>query len=142
MAKLDEGFVTTVTFAGGGSQIEVELYEKEVTPPGFSGGGPIDTSTMRNTKYRTKVPRGLFDTSPASMVVAYDTALYDEIMASINVNQSITITFSDSSTLVFYGWIDEFTPNALTEGDQPTANMTIIASNQTGGVETDPVWSA
>ncbi len=140
MARLDDGFATLIEFA---EDSDVQMWEKEVTPPGVSGGGENDTSTMRNTTWRTKSPKGLISLSEASLVVAYDPAVYDEIIAMVNTNQQITITFADDSTLVFWGWIDEFTPGAAVEGEQPTAELTIIPSNQNAsGTETAPVYSA
>jgi hypothetical protein len=140
MARIDDGFATLISFA---EDSDVQMWEKEVTPPGVSGGGENDTSTMRNTTWRTKAPKGLISLSEASFSAAYDPAVYDEIVAMVNVNQLITITFPDSSTLVFWGWIDDFVPGANVEGEQPTADVTIIPSNQNGsGVETAPVYSA
>jgi len=140
MSRMDDGFSTLIEFDEDSS---VQMWEKEVTPPGVSGGGANETSTMQNTTWRTKSPKGLIDLSDASVTVAYDPAVYDEIIAMVNTNQQITITFPDSSTLVFWGWIDEFTPNANVEGEQPTAELTIIPSNQNGsGVETAPVYAA
>ena len=140
MARIDDGFATLIEFD---ADSDVQMWEKEVTPPGVSGGGENDTSTMRNTTWRTKAPKGLISLSEASLSVAYDPAVFDEIVLMVNVNQLITITFPDSSTLAFWGWIDEFSPGALSEGEQPTADVTIIPSNQNGsGVETAPVYSA
>ena len=140
MARLDDGFSTLLTFS---EDSNVQMWEKGVTPPGVSGGGENDTSTMRNTTWRTKSPKGLISMMPASATVAYDPAVYDEIIAMCNVNQQITVTFPDDSTLVFWGWIDEFTPNEAVEGEQPTADLTIIPSNQNAaGTETAPVYSS
>ena len=140
MSMLEDGFATLITFA---ENSDVLLYEKEVTPPGVDGGGEIDVSTMQNTTWRTKSPKSLKTLAESSLVAAYDVAVYDEIIAMVNVNQSITITFPDSSTLVFWGWIDKFTPGALVEGQQPTADVTIVPSNRNGSdVETAPVYSA
>jgi len=135
--RLDDGFSTLLTFANYPS---VKLYEKEVTPPGVSGGGEIDTTTMRNTAWRTKAPKSLKTLSESSATYAYDVAAYTDIVTMINENQLITVTFPDSSTLQFWGWLDEFTPGANTEGEQPTAEGKIIPSNQNAtGVEVAPV---
>lgn len=140
MARIDDGFATLIEFA---EDSDVQMWEKEVTPPGVSGGGENDTSTMRNTTWRTRAPKGLITLSEASFSAAYDPAVYDEIIAMVNVNQEITITFPDNSTLVFWGWIDEFTPGANVEGEQPTADITIIPSNQNAaGAEIAPVYAA
>jgi len=140
MARIDDGFATLISFS---EDSDVQMWEKEVTPPGISGGGENDTSTMRNTAWRTRAPKSLITLSEASFSAAYDPAVFDEIVSMVNVNQLITITFPDSSTLAFWGWIDEFTPGSNVEGEQPTADVTIIPSNQNGsGAEVAPVYSA
>ncbi len=140
MARIDDGFATLIDFSLDSA---VQMWEKEVTPPGVSGGGENDTSTMRNTAWRTRAPKGLKTLTNSSLTVAYDPAVYDEIIAMCNVNQAITLTFADDSTLVFWGWIDEFTPNAVVEGEQPTAEVTIIPSNQNdAGAEVAPDYTA
>lgn len=140
MARMDDGFATTISFP---SHASIKFYEKTVTPPGVSGEGAIDTTTMLNTTYRTRKPKSLKTLTDSSVTVAYDPAVYPEILAIINDNQLITITYPDTSTLVFYGWVDSFVPGAQTEGEQPTAEVSIISSNQTdGGVEYAPVWAS
>jgi hypothetical protein len=139
MARIDDGHSTTVTFA---SQDTVLLWEKEVTPPGIEGGGANDTTTMLNTAWRTKAPKKLVSLTDAAMTVAYDPAFLDDVLDMINENQTITITFPDGSTWVFWGWLDTFVPNACVEGEQPTAQCTIIPSNQSSsGSEIAPVYT-
>ena len=138
--RLDDGFSTTIAF---GTSTVTKLYEKEVQPPGTDGVGSSDTTLMDNTTYRTFSPKQLITLSECTFEAAYDPAAYDEIIAALNVNQLITITFPDSSTLEFWGWLDKFTPNAHVEGEQPTASCTIVPSNQNASkVETAPVYSA
>lgn len=140
MSRLDDGLGTLITFAAASS---VLLWEKEVTPPGIEGGGPNDTTTMHNVAWRTMAPKQLKTLTPSTFKAAYDPAVYDSILAMIQVNQQITITFPDGSTLAFYGWVDEFTPDAIVEGEQPTAEVTIQPSNQDGaGDETAPDYTA
>lgn len=142
MAFLDDGHSTRVTFSASTSAT-LYFQEREVTPPGFSAGGENDTTTMVNATWRTKAPKKLISLTSFSEVCKYDPAILDEITGMIGVNQQITITFPDSSTWVFWGWVDEFTPNALTEGTMGTANVTVIPSNQNDSqVETAPVYSA
>jgi hypothetical protein len=137
MPKLDDGFSTLLEFSENSA---VQLWVKEVTLPGISGGGAIDTTTMLNTTYRTQSPKSLISLTDGGAVAAYDPAVYDEILAMVNTNQQITATISNGDTLVFWGWIDEFAPAALVEGEQPTADLTIIPSNQNAsGLETGPV---
>jgi hypothetical protein len=140
MAYLDDGHSTTISFAND-SGTTLEVREKEVTPPGLAAGGENDITTMRNSTWRTKAPKKLITASPASLVVTYDPDAYTNIISELlGVNNLITITFPDSSTLAFWGWLDEFTPGPLTEGEAPTASITIIPSNQNAQqVETAPV---
>lgn len=139
--RLDDGFATIITLE---NLPDVKIFEREVTPPGYSGGGPIDTTTMRNLAYRTMAPKKLKTLSKVSVTAAYATSALDGIWAQIGVVQLITITFPDGSTLAFYGWIDEFTPAAHKEGDQPTASITIQPAmrNPTTGAEVAPVYTA
>lgn len=137
MGILNDGHSTIISFSADSS---VSMKEKEVTPPGIDGGGANDTTTMRNTTYRTRQPKELVTLDEMSAMVAYDPDVYTEILAMINVNQQITVTFPDASTLRFWGWINTFKPGRLVEGEQPTAELGIIPSNQdNSGVEQAPV---
>ena len=137
--RLDDGHQTLISFA---ANTNVKFYEKTVTPPGVDGGGEVDTTTMENTTWRTRNPKALITLSNASLTVAYDPAVYPQIVALVNVNNLITITFPDGDTLAFWGWLNSFKPGDLAEGAQPTAEIEIIPSNQnSSGVETAPVHS-
>jgi len=140
MPRIDDGFSTRITFSSNPS---VKLYEKDVSPPGIDGGGEVDTTTMRNTTWRTRNPKKLKSLSESSFTAAYDPTVYSQLVAMINVNQQITITFPDAKTLVFWGWLNSFKPASLKEGEQPTAECQIIPSNQnSSGVETAPTYPA
>ena len=140
MSRLDDGFATLITFP---SAPTIKFYEKEVTPPGISGGGENDTTTMRNTAWRTKAPKRIKTLTEMSASVAYDPAVYDDVVAILQENQLINVEFPDGSSVDFWGWLDEFTPNAAKEGEQPTANIKVIPSNQdNSGVEQAPVYNA
>lgn len=138
MSRIDDGHQTLISFS---ENANVKLWEKEVTPPGIQAGGPTDTTTMRNETWRTFSPKHLKTLSPCSFTAAYDTAFYVQALAMIGNNQLITIEFADGSQLQFWGWLDEFTPNAVAEGEQPTAECTIQPSNQNAsGDEVAPVY--
>lgn len=138
MAIINDGFSTTINLTGAG----VTFKEKEVTPPGVDGGGENDTTTMRNIAWRTKAPKKLKTMSELSSTVVYDPSFFTTIVANINVNQQIVVTFADGGTLTFWGWLNTFTPGPASEGAQPTADMVMIASNQdNSGTEQAPVIS-
>lgn len=139
MAILQDGFKTIITLAQG----TLDFEEVDVTPPGIQGGGANESTNMRNTAWRTKNPKKLKTLTDASLNVHYDPELLSTIVAQINVNQKITVTFPDDSKLEFWGWLDQFTPQALAEGAKPTASITIIPSNQTdAGAEFAPTYVA
>lgn len=140
MSRLDDGFKTLISFSSGTSGVTFTFYEKEITPPGVEGGGANDTTTMRNIRFRTMKPKQLVTLSPMTAIGAYDPRVLEEIMAMIQVNQVITITYPDDSTESFWGWLDSFIPGNIVEGEQPTATITIIPSNQDNNdVEKPPV---
>jgi len=138
--RLDDGFSTIITIA---NLPAVKLYEKEVTPPGMTGGGAIDTTTMRSQGWRQMAPRQLKTLSPMSATVAFATDAIPLVQAQLAINQLITVTFPDNSNLSFYGWVEEFTPGAFTEGEQPTATLTIQPSltNPVTGAPFPPEYS-
>lgn len=136
--RIDDGFSTTVSFS---AYPGVKLWEKSITPPGISGGGENDTTTMRNSVWRTKAPKQLKTLTTCTFNAAYDPAVYVQLNQCINVNQLITIDFADGSQLKFWGWLDEFAPGDIVEGEQPTAECTIQCSNQNAsGAEVAPVF--
>lgn len=124
--RMDDGFSTIITFANIPS---VKIYEKGITPPGISAGGPIETTTMRNVTWRTLSPRVLKSLLAASLTVAFASEAIPQIQAQVGQNQLITITFPDQSEITFWGWIEEFTFNEFVEGEQPTASMNITPGN-------------
>jgi len=143
MAYLTDGHQTLITFDALGSGVTLLLKETTVTPPGIDSGGENDTTTMRNETWRTKQPKHLKTLTDGSCTFQYDPGIYDQILDIIGVNGLVTVTFSDESTLEFYGWLNNFTPGECVEGAMPTATGTIICSNQTdAGVETAPVYAA
>jgi len=127
MSILNDGHSTILSFANISN---VNFLEKEVTPPGADGGGENDITTMRNVRWRTRQSKKLLTLTSLSITVAYDPAIYDDVVDQFQVNQIVTVTFPDGSTLDFYGWIDAFVPGTNVEGEQPTAELTVIPSNQ------------
>jgi len=136
---LTDGFSTVVTFELGP---DISFFEKEVTPPGVTGEGPINTTTMYNDTWRTAWPKSLQTAQAITMNGAFATSSYDDsvatttpdvtyagVMGMIGVNQRITINFPDFTTLEVMGWIEDFKPRELKEGEQPMAELTLHISN-------------
>jgi len=136
--RLTDGYRTLVTLA---ADTNVRLWERSITPPGLEGGDPIDTTTMHNDRWRSMAPRALITMTEFQMECGYDPKAYDELLALLNVETTITVLFPDTSTLAFYGFMRNFQPGALEEGTFPTATVTIVPTNAdpTTGAEEAPV---
>lgn len=139
--KLKDGYRALVTFA---TDTDFSIWEKSVTPPGLDGGEPIEQTTMWNDQLRTFSPRALITMMPHSFVGAYDPALYTQALSLINVETTITVRFKDGSTLAFYGFLQKFEPQELTEGSQPLAAVTVVPTNydHVNNVEAAPVLTS
>lgn len=124
--KLKDGFPTKITI---GLDPDISFWEKSVKPPGADGGDEIDQTTMHNVDVTTKAPQSLIDFTVCSGVAAYDPNILNQILATINMETTITLTFSDGSTWSFYGYLKIFDPQELTRGVQPEANFEIVVTN-------------
>lgn len=136
--KLDDGFSTKIAFA---ADSDISFWEKTVQPPGMDGGAAVETTTMFNAVWRTMHPRSLRTMTESSLKAAYDPDLYNQIVSIINKKTTVTVHFPDGSTLAFYGYLAKFAPDALEEGKQAEATITIQPTNQdpTTGAEEAPV---
>ena len=123
---LRDGYASLVTFVDNPT---VMLWEKETTPTGIDNGEPIDQTTFHNTTYATKWPQEISEITDGSFLAAYDPDVEDEIMSLVGNNQEITVTFNDGSTKAIWGYLKSFIPQRHTKGQQPTAEITIVATN-------------
>lgn len=123
---MPEGWRTIISFA---EVPDILLYEIEVTPPEIMTGEKIDTTTMRNTLIKTYASPQLIDVGDVTVRVAYDPAVYDDIITYVGTDQLITITFPTTKTVDFYGHIRSFKPDGLKIGERPTAELVIGSVN-------------
>jgi hypothetical protein len=141
---LKNGFRSKITIRQDPAII---LWEKAVTPPGVDGGAPVEVGNMFSVKWNPQVPRGLATMTPARMTCAYDPKVFNNIVAAVNREDIITLTFPNNDTLAFFGYLQQFIPNEISDGNQPTASVTLICtmfdgSAQWGAAEQGPVWTA
>lgn len=140
--KLDNGHAMRVYFA---RDPDFSLWEKSVKLPPLDGGDPVDTTTMRNTLWRTKGPRALIDTGEMTFTAAYDPDSYNQARELLNKPDTITVFLPDGSKLAFYGYMQKFEPNDNPgDGEQPEASVTIIPTNfdHVNKVEAGPVLTS
>lgn len=131
---LVDGYSTKIAFE---ADPDIALWERTVTPPGIDGGDEIDTTTMHNSTWRTMAARSLKTLTNSSMTCGYDPTVYDSILDLINVETAITVHFPDGSTLDFYGFLKNFTPNEHSEGSLPEATVEIVPTNRIPGTTTE-----
>ncbi len=133
------GHPTLITFplAGG-----LHLFEHTLDPIGWSGGGPIDVTSMRNVDYRTQSPKDLFTVLASGVKTFYLPSMLDAYIDIMLENQLIVITWPTGDTVSFWGWIEEFKPETMEEGKAPMADVKIEVSNlNNSGAETGPVFA-
>lgn len=134
MGMLKTGHKTIISI--GGTNFE----EIDIGVPGINAGGGIDTTTQRNTLWRTMAPKELVTLDEIALTVAYDATKLGDIYALAGVNTLLTITTPDATAIAFWGFVNTFKPNPLQEGQRPTAAMTIVPTmTDDDGVETAPV---
>lgn len=131
---LKDGYSTKIGFE---DDLDIEFWEKTVTPGGYDGGDPIDITTMWNSAVRTKASRTLYDSTDGSAVVAYDPIAIESIKSIINVESIITYSFPDGSTDSRYGYLRSFEPNELAEGSHPEATVSIVHTNRNADTDAE-----
>lgn len=130
--RLPEGHRFTIAFS---AKPNICLWEISGNPPGYDGEDLIDITTQHNEVVRQFHPRSLITVTNSTWTVAYDPKAYTEaeVRGMINRNQSMTVHFSDGSTLTFYAALLRFEPEEASIGEFPTATIEI------GPTNTDPV---
>lgn len=138
--KPADGFKALLTIALAPN---FEFWETSITPPGYDGGDAVDTTTQHNNTVRTKAPRDLIDMPDMTSVGLFNPSIYTSIRAIINKPTTVTITWPDTSTLAFYGFVRVFAPGDLTEGGRMEGTITVTVTNQdpTTGAEELPVYT-
>jgi hypothetical protein len=141
--RIDNGFSTTLSFSLNPT---LEFYEVEVQPPGWEGGDPINTTTMRNTLLETFTPASLQTLTEITISAAYTSDIFHlttGVKEMINKNQEITVTLPDGATFKFWGFIRGWNPPTHTKNVRPMASFRIAPSNTNASkVETLPVFVA
>src|SRR6516165_11371623 len=105
--KVGDGYQTLFMFGILGASGQFPFWEKEVKPVGIDGGEFVDTTTMRNSVWRTYAARHLKTLTTMTANVAWDPdvlpLLYNGIPGVqpplINSNGMISVYFPDHSSI-------------------------------------------
>jgi hypothetical protein len=121
------------------------FHEFETGSPGKDGGEAIEITSHHNVATRTFVPRVLYQSTPFDVkVFYYDPKLDSDIDTLLNENGSVTIRYSDGSTLDFYGYLQNYQKDPLPSGGNetaPSATITVHPTNYdpVNRLEVEPV---
>jgi hypothetical protein len=124
---LEDGYRSLITFS---LDPDIDIWELGVKPPDLSAGGSIDITTMHNDRWRTMAGRALLTLGESSVRFLYDPACYTQFLAIMGENQTITQTFSDGSTIAYFGIPDNLSFDEMVEGEPPSGTLTIIPTNR------------
>ena len=139
---LPEGYRATVAFSLAPA---IQLWERDLKPPGIDGGNMIDITTQFNNTWHTGFPPHLKKFGPISFNAAYDPDAYQTIISTlVNANAgSVTFWFPSGDSIDMYAYLSKFEPQELKIGDYPMAACTIEVTNldPSGFVEQGPVYN-
>jgi hypothetical protein len=127
MATLTDGLSTTLSIGEANYVCEIE-----VTPPPIDGGPGIPQDCMRSGDWMRMWPRRRKKLGSITTLVSWNPDVYGSningnIPTLVNVNQSqlMVLGFPNGKRIGFYGVVEKFEPQAMKEGERPTANITI-----------------
>lgn len=122
---------------------DVSLWEIGITPPGYDGGEALDQTTQWNEVFKTKSFQALIDMTDGQVTAGYDPAVRGQLIAMINKEQTVTITYTDGSKEYFYGGIRQVSFDPLENGTVPmlTATFTPTNADPTSGDEEAPAYT-
>lgn len=124
-SPIRQGYEVHITF---GLDPNLELWEKEYTPPGYNGGTPITTTNQFSGTRVQKSPNTAIEITDGTVVAAYDPAYKAQIRALVNRRDTITYTYPDGTTEAEYGFVQAVAFSALARDTEPTVTLTIVHS--------------
>lgn len=151
--KVDDGFAACIAFA---LLPNVSLWEIETQLPSLDGGDPIDNTTHRNKKVRTKAARKLVDYGETTHTCRYNKKTFGQLQASLlNKPGAITEHYPDGvptssesglglgSSCSYFGYVSKADFKAFKEGEPPEVDITVVTTNvdPSDGSEAAPVFT-
>lgn len=121
------GYRTLIAFSRAPA---IGFWEKDVTPPAVNGGNPIDITSMHNDTVLTKAAPSLYDVGASKVNAAWDPRLYSSILDLINRDDgTVTWIFPDGTTYAAWGYLQDFVPKNMRNGEEPEAELTVVVTN-------------
>jgi hypothetical protein len=145
---LESGFPTFFTFS---TVPAIPLYIKSIKPFGLDQGGETDVTTMdaprdaNGKAWRQFAPKMIRRLTNATVTWAYKASAFSNtnLLASLGINQLITLTFPNGATYAIWGYIDKAEPGELSvDENQPTLEGTLVPTlRNTSSVHVAPVYA-
>lgn len=112
---------------------------------GVDGGDALNATALDNTAWVTKLPQTLKELPDITFTAIFDPAEFDDIVAEVNVNQQLVMTFSyqgaSLGTFTFWGYLKNFDADEGEKGVEWKGGGTIVATNLDAAyAETAPRW--
>jgi hypothetical protein len=138
---IPEGFKALITLS---NKPNIGFWEQSVKPPSIDGGDGLDITNQHNTLWHTVLPRKLLKRGPVVCRVMYDPDVIADIVAQMNVNQTLTWLYPDGSTEAMFGFMNKWEPGELKVDETPMADVTFTPSmyDPVNKVEAAPVLTA
>ena len=151
--KVDDGFASCFAFA---LLPNVSLWEVETQLPSLDGGDPIDTTTHRNKKVRTKAPRKLVEVGESQHTCRYNKKTFGQLQATLlNKPGAYTQHYPDGiptstesglglgSSYSAFGYISKADFKAFKNGEPPEVEITLVttSTDPSDGSESAPVFN-
>lgn len=139
--RLEKGRVIKVAFS---LDPDISIWEVSAQLPGADAGDTIDTTTQWNETVRQKAFRELAEITDGSLTVGYDPQALPQILAILGKPGAFTYYLPNGASMTYWGGARTFEPNEHTEGDFPTAQMTLAVTNTDPdtGAEEGPLYTA
>lgn len=110
---------------------------------GVTGGDAIETTTLCNTEWVTKMAQTLKEVPDIPFTSFYDPTDFDTITALVNVNSECVLTIPSVGTITFFAFLQNWEPQEAGRGEgwQVTGVITVTNVDPSDNSESGPVWA-
>lgn len=124
--------------------LNIELFEEEVTPPGLDTEEAIETTSQRNIRWMTYAPGDLIRLTEFDVICGYDPIVYVSLIAILGIPTTITVRFPNGARLTFYGYAKSATPTPMKRKEKPKMTVNFMPTNMDPAdcSEAAPVFTA